>query len=197
MFLTTLLKRVAHSIARACKKFADRWWPRLVSSGKEVLFTLLVSNGALLFAVFIHYVDTPGEKPSIATALQVIFAEIKSTEVLAYVLAILAAPLWIMLSRWQARRHANFFFWLLIIQAIMVFGSGYIFARARTPGGIANQQFVSSWALYSFVGAVVIWFVTLMYQKLVLDGSNETMATPSSSGQSGEGVLDRLRGGQS
>jgi hypothetical protein len=179
----------------AWREFADRWFPCIKASSKEVAFTLLVSNGALLIAVFCHFVDTAGERATFANALHVIYAEIKSTEVLAYVLAILAAPLWIMVSSWQARRHASLFFWMLAIQGIVVFGSAYIFAKARSAGGIANPDFVSTWASYSFVGSVLIWFITLVYKKLVLDGGDETMATPSASGESGKGVLKELRGG--
>jgi hypothetical protein len=195
MFLN-FLRRAAHAVVAAWRDFVDRWIPCLFSSSKEVVFTLLVSNGALFVALFCHYVDTKGEQPNVASAVQLIFAEIKTTEVLAYVLAILAAPLWIMVSRWRASRHANFFFTLYIVQWIMVAGSAYIFARARSPEGVANEFFVNRWALWCFAASVAIWFVTLTYQKLVLEASNETLASPSTSGQSGEAMLDELRGGK-
>jgi uncharacterized membrane protein YhaH (DUF805 family) len=162
-------------------------------SGKEVVFTLIVSNATLLVAVFIHFVDTQNAKIGLDEATTVIFSNIKATEILAYVLAIIAAPLWIMVSRWRARRHANFFFWLLFLQFVMVSGSAYIFAKARGTG-VANQEFASSWAFYCFASSVVLWFITLTYEKLVLDAADETMASPSSSGESGEGVLGELRG---
>lgn len=189
------------SLRGGCKSTYFKALPKLKKlgasawgSGKEVAFTLVVSNAALLVAVFIHLVDNADAQPNLDTALAVIFRNIKSTEILAYVLAIISAPLWVMVSRWQARRHAPFFFWLLGLQMIMVSGSAYIFARAR-GAGVANVDFASKWALYCFIGSILVWFVTLVYARVELDVGDETMATPSTSEESGSDVLADLRRG--
>lgn len=134
----------------------------------EVIFTLLVSNFALIFLIFAHVVDTPGAVLNLATAGSVLKENFRPTETLVYLLALLAPALWMMAYNWRARKHVGFYWVLLIVQALIVIGSAYIYGKANSTG-VANDEFARRWALVCLSTGVVIWYVTLVYRRKVLD----------------------------
>lgn len=134
----------------------------------EVIFTLLVSNFALIFLIFAYVVDTPGAVLNISTAGSVLRDNFRPTETLVYLLALLAPALWMMAYNWRARKHVGFYWVLLIIQALIVIGSAYIYGKANSTG-VANDEFARRWALICLSTGVVIWYVTLVYRRKVLD----------------------------
>ena len=134
----------------------------------EAAFVLIVSNAALIFLVFAYIVETKGASFSFPLAYSVILSSINSTEVLVYILALIAPALWIMFYNWRARRHVIFYYALVILQIVIIVGSAYIYGKAKF-GGIQNQAFADRWAIYCFVTGVLIWFITLVYDKWLPD----------------------------
>lgn len=135
----------------------------------EVVFIILVSNFALLFLVFTYVVDTPGASLDLRTAGSVLRANFRPSETLVYLLAILAPALWMMAYNWRARKHVGFYWILLIIQAVIVITSAYIYGRANSRG-VPNEDFAQRWAIICLLTGVGIWYITLVYKRRVLDG---------------------------
>ncbi len=153
----------------------------------EATFVLLVSNAALFFLVFAYLVETKGASFSGKLAFLVVSENLRSTEVLVYLLALVAPALWVMFSNWRGRRHAAFYFSLVLLQFIIIAGSAYIYGKAKF-GGIQNQAFVDRWALYCFIVGVVIWYVTLVYDKWL------PTTLHAKQPESGEEILRQLGG---
>ncbi len=134
----------------------------------EVLFIILVSNFALIFLVFAFVVDTPGASLDMQTAIVVLRKNFRPSETLVYLLAILAPVLWMMAYNWRARKHVGFYWLLLIVQALIVIGSAYIYGKANSVG-VENEDFTRKWAMVCLATGIAIWYTTLVYKKLVLD----------------------------
>lgn len=161
-------------------------WPAL----KEVVFALAVSNSALLVLVTIWALSNPASAVSFDSASTFLSSSIKSSQILVYVMAILAAPLWLMLTRWRAKRHVAFFNWMLCIQSLIVLGSALVFA-VDTLGRLQNELLAERWALWCLIVSIVIWIVTLVYVRVWVDAATEE-PRPGPSFSSGDSVLDKL-----
>ncbi len=151
----------------------------------EAAFVLCVSNAALLFLVFAYIVETKDSSFSFHLAFTVINNNINSTEVLVYLLALIAPALWVMFYNWRASRHAVFYYALVLLQFVIIAGSAYIYGKAKF-GGIHNQAFVDRWAFYCLFIGVLIWYVTLVYDKWLPTAPH---AKPP---ESGEDILRQL-----
>lgn len=157
-------------------------------SAFEALFVLVVSNIFLLFLVFVHVVSTPNISFSLAVAIDVITNAVSATEIFVYILALIAPTLWVMCHRWRARRHPIIYFGLLLIQILIMVGSAYIYGKAKTGTGvIENPEFVHHWATICYIAGVIIWYISLVYDKVLSD----TKVPPSP--PSGETILNELR----
>ncbi|MBA0312232.1 hypothetical protein D7Y33_14645 [Stenotrophomonas maltophilia] len=136
----------------------------------EVSFAIIVSNCALAFAVFIYLVNTKNSSFSIDLARDVISASINSSEVIVYILAVLAPALWIMVANWRARKYTLLFSVLLMLQMAILICCFYIYGASKT-GEIPNQDFVDRFARWCFPVATVVWLVTVYFQRAFLDRS--------------------------
>jgi hypothetical protein len=137
-------------------------------SAFEAAFIFVLSNAAFPILVFVHHLNIKGEVLSVQSVFEIIFSNISPTENIVYILALLAPALWIMYYRWRARRHPLFFFSLLSVQAVIVVTSAIIYAVAKT-GKVQNTEFASNWALGCYVTGLVIWYITLVYDKVLTD----------------------------
>lgn len=155
----------------------------------ELLFTLFVSNAAIWFIVFTYMVDTKGAELTFATAWDVVSRNFVASEILVYLLALIAPALWIMAHNWRARKHVGFYWTLLLIQAVIVVGSAYIYGRAKS-GDTLNSGFVAKWAVICLVAGIVILYITLVYKRTVI---SRVEAPPLNSGQA---ILDDLNAGR-
>jgi len=143
----------------------------------EVAFTLGVSNAALVFAVFVYLVVTEAATFSVSLAWDVIVDNVKPAEILVYILALVAPALWIMVKNWRGRRHAGWFWVLFFLQAFIIVGSAFIFGASKA-GVMRNETFVEKWALASLITAIVIWYATLAYDRIVLSRAQERLNEP-------------------
>jgi hypothetical protein len=160
----------------------------MVLSAFEALFVLVMSNIFLLFLVFVHLVSTPDATLSISLAIDVITNAVSATEVFVYIMALIAPTLWVMCHRWRARRHPIIYFALLLVQIAIMVGSAYIYGKAKTGAGlIENPAFVNHWATVCYIAGVLIWYISLVYDKVLSD----TRVPPSP--PSGENILNELR----
>ena len=132
----------------------------------EAVFVFAVSNAALIFLVFARVVDNKGASFSFTYAKQVIASAMSSTEIFVYVLALIAPALYVMVFVWQAKRHVLFFFVLAGLQLAIIVGSAYIYGRAKS-GGVENLAFASSWAWTCYLLGLLIWYISLVYDKVM------------------------------
>lgn len=140
--------------------------PAAYESLLEAGFVFIFSNAFLLVLLIVTITNTAKAAPSIALTRSVIGNAFTATEVLVYLLALLAPALWIMFYHWRARRHAFLHFVLLIVQLGIIGGSAVIYALAKsTRDPLPNPEFVGQWALSCYVMAIVIWYITLVYEK--------------------------------
>ena len=151
------LKRWLAQLAGFIKSFV---WPSLY----EAVYILLVSNASLLVLVFIYLVNTKGATISSEVLSKVVSDSVNSSEVLIYVLALVAPATWIMISNWKGKRHFEFYWLLLFIQAGIVFGSAILYSMSKSTG-VINSEFASDWATICLVLGAVIWYITLVYEK--------------------------------
>jgi hypothetical protein len=148
----------------------------------EVAFVIFISNATFVFLVFAYLVETF----SVPLALSVVKENIRSTEILVYLLALIAPTLWMMFSHWRARLHSPFYHTLLVLQFLIIAGSAYIYGKAKF-GGVHNQAFVDGWARYCFCVGVVIWWITLVYDKCLPPIPRRP--------ESGKDIIDKLESG--
>ncbi|MGB5787650.1 MAG: hypothetical protein WBH11_19945 [Stenotrophomonas geniculata] len=134
----------------------------------EFLFSLVVSNFALIFAVFVYMVSTEGANFSMPLALGVIRSAINSAEAIVYILAVIAPAMWIMVNNWRARSYHWLFPWIIFVQAIIVIFCFCIYGMAKV-GKIGNQAFVDLFASICFPVAVFTWYITVYFQRAHLD----------------------------
>lgn len=185
MSLTNLAKSIFHSRHKHIQ-YLDPFTKTLT----EVLFVLVVSNFSLVVAIFVYLVNTSGTSLSLELMATVTKNNVRSTEILVYLLAIIAPTLWIMVSNWRARRHAGFFWLLFFLQILIIIGSSYIYGAAKA-GSVANDSFVDVWALICLISTVLCWYATLVYEKKVLSAVD---AFPRNSADGGDDILTELRG---
>jgi hypothetical protein len=166
--------------------FIQRYmWPSLI----EALFVLAVSNASLLVLILTHMLDTPNAVFSLTLVEDVITTNVASSEVLIYVLALIAPALWIMMSHWRGRRHLFIYWTLFLFQAVIVIGSAIVYSKAKSKG-IANQGFADFWAVLCVILGIGIWYITLVYEKWL----PRSLKPPRQ--ESGKAILDDLESGK-
>lgn len=160
-------------------------WKPFGTSLLEVSFTLIVSNLALFFLVFVYLVEVKGADFTLSMASSVIRDNVKPGEVLVYLLALVAPTLWLMLANWRARRHAFLYSSLLIIQFGVIGLAAYVYGASKFERAL-NAEFVSDFALGAFVVGVAVWLVVLVYVRWLPTQLRQT------SKPSGQAILDEL-----
>ena len=134
----------------------------------EVVFSLVVSNFALVVAAFIYMVSTEGAHFSLSLIVNVMRSAINSAEAIVYILAVIAPAMWIMVNNWRARSYHWMFPWIICVQSIIVIFCFCIYGMAKV-GRIGNQNFVDLFASICFPVAVFTWYITVYFQRAHLD----------------------------
>jgi len=170
------------------------WINPWIASIIEVAFTLLVSNFAIFIAVFVYLL---GQSPQTDGAFWTTFAtvihkNIKSTEIIVFILGLIAPAMWIMFKHFRLWRHTVFWILLLFIQAVVVLSTGIIFAMSITDT-LKNTDLASFWANLCLCAALCVWYSTLVYQKKIIEGAGDNVERPKPGKESGSDVLAALR----
>lgn len=177
-----------------CKKLWN--WIKVnpwFSSLTEVLFTLLLSNAAILVAAFVFMLN---QNEPVEISVWSVFTEqllkfIKPTEIIVFILAIVAPAIWILLKNVEGWRHLQWWAALLIGQCIVIIISTIIFATSLA-GFANNKGLTNTSALFCLGGAIAIWYVTLVYQKTVIENSSKQIKKPKPGSSSGDAILKVL-----
>jgi len=174
-------------------------WERLLRSSYflsalEVMFALIVSNAAIFISMFV-YMLTKDDSTSFQAAAYAVSGAIRTTEVVVYVLGFLAPAMWIMVSNIRAWRHVGFLVILLVVQLIVVGSTGLIFAFSNAKVHM-NIDRAGSWAWWCLLVALIVWYVTLVYDKQVLRNLQSKIETPKPGRESGSRVLANLEAGK-
>lgn len=161
------------------------------SSFVEVGFALLISNAAIFISLFVYILvrDGAGSPPLF---LEVLRGSIRTTEIVVYILGFLAPAMWIMVSNLRAWRHVGFLLVLLILQVVVVFSTGLIFAFSIAKV-LMNDEVATRWSLCCLAAALLVWYCTLVYDKKVLKNLENKIEKPRRGKESGANVLADLR----
>lgn len=163
-----------------------------IMSGFEVLFALVISNAALFIAMFVYLLMASDDSSNLAgVAVSTLRGSIKTTEVVVYILGFLAPALWIIVSNARAWRHMYFLIVLLIIQGLVIVSTSLIYALSIAKV-LNNQALASSWAWCSLAAALIVWYITLVYQKKVLLNLEHRIERPVVGRESGSAVMAGL-----
>lgn len=175
--------------------WAKAWSNPWVVSLLEVFFTLLVSNFAILIAAFVYLLgqSEPQETAFWSVFFAVISKNIKSTEIIVFILGLIAPAMWIMFKHIRLWRHTVLWVVLLAIQAVVVVSTAIIFAMSITDT-LKNRDLANFWAYWCFGAAICVWYSTLVYQKKVIESAADIVERPKPGRESGSDVLAALRG---
>lgn len=168
-------------------KFAMNAW---VISFVEVLFALVISNFAILIAIFIQMLMDDRGLGFHAIFSEVVQEKIKPTETIGFILGFIAPSMWIMVSHFRAWRHASLWFLFLFVQSVVILSSAIIFSLAVSTT-LRNANLASSWVHWCLLFALLVWYATLVYQRKVLD--SVSINTPKPGAESGSNVLASLK----
>lgn len=163
------------------------------ASAVEVVFTLCVSNLAILIGVFVSQLTSEQTQSTWVVFSSIIAKNIKATEILVFILGFIAPAIWIMVSHFRSWKHAKLWFLFFAIQIGVVGSTGIIFALSLI-GALKNQALAESWANLCLALALIVWYVTLVYQKKILDGLSDRIGQPKPGNESGSAVLATLEG---
>lgn len=163
------------------------------SSAAEVLFTLLLSNAAVLIAAYVVMLN---QNEPVQISVWNVFTEqllkfIKPTEIIVFILAIVAPAIWILLKNIEGWRHLQWWVTLLFGQFVVVLISTLIFATSLA-GFANNKGLTNASALVCLGFAIFIWYVTLVYQKTVIENSSKQIKKPKPGNSSGDEILNSL-----
>lgn len=151
----------------------------------EALFVFIISNSAILFLVFVRVVLTKDEGASGAVLVEMVSQAVSPAEIFVYILALLAPALWVMFYHWRARRNPIFYFALLMLQGVIIVSSSFIYGQAKF-GTIENPEFVRGWAMGCYLLGLLIWYISMVYEKMINAPPIATMAP------SGESIMREL-----
>lgn len=164
-----------------------------LSSLYEVAFTLVVSNAMILLAAYIHIL-IKSDGLVFAEALATIFDEkIKPTELIGFVMGLIAPSLWIMFTNLRIWKHSWLWVIFCVLQILVVVCSSVVFALA-VSSTLINSEVAQLSAYWFLLIALIVWYFTLVYQKAVLDGINKQFGMPRPGKESGSDVMAALKG---
>lgn len=181
-------RQVTSSPSNRFYRFVMNPW---IMSLFEVLFALLISNFAILIAVFIQMLMDQRENGFQMIFLEIVGEKIKPTEMIGFILGFIAPSMWIMVHHFRAWRHASLWFVFLVVQSLVILSSAIIFSLAISAT-LRNAQLAQSWVYWCLVFALAVWYATLVYRRKVLD--SVVIETPKPGSDSGANVLASLKG---
>lgn len=165
-----------------------------VSSAVEVLFTLALSNAAVLVAAFVFMLN---QNEPVEISVWSVFTEqllkfIRPTEIIVFILAIVAPAIWILLKNIEGWRHLQWWIVLLFGQFAVITISVIIFATSLA-GFANNKGLTNASALVCLCFAIAIWYATLVYQKTIIENSSSQIKKPTPGFSSGDAILNVLK----
>lgn len=158
----------------------------------EVMFTLVFSFVFIFIATLAYGLSHDGV--DIGTAISYVLEKnVKPTETFGYILGFLAPAMWIMFRYFDRWKHAWLLRALFVSQGIAALAATVIFILSFLQL-INNKELADLWSWICVAIALLVWYLTLVYQKAVLEGAADQIQQPTPESQSGTDVLASLRG---
>ncbi len=85
-------------------------------------------------------------------------------EVFLYVTAIVSPSFAFMIFHWRARRHTGTYTTLLVIILLLFTATAAVYGVAKTAAEV-DASFVSSFAIVVYVLALIVWYITHVFQR--------------------------------
>lgn len=157
----------------------------------EVLFTLFISNLIILISAFFVILEQ-GNGASVSEAfLGQIAKFVKPAEVIILILALVAPATWIIFEHIEGWKHLRFGLFLIVVQFVVLSLSSYLYIAAIN-NKLNNVDMANKAAIAFFFAALIVWYMTLVYKRRVLDKSGAQLKSLRK--QSGETIVKDLEG---
>jgi len=169
----------------------DKYLSPILWSLLEVIFTLVVSNLAIFAGIFVYKLINP-ETAAVGDVFLLHLNKLQYKDLIVFVFGIAAPSIWILVRNQRLWRHYKFCGFLFVLQCGVVISVGLIYSLSLADV-VKNVDFAEYWASRCFYGAVFMWFITLCYQKIVIDKSSDGISAPNNAGQSAANLLNSLR----
>lgn len=174
-------------------------WSRLINSpwatsAYEVLFTVVISNLAIILAIFIKALSNTDNQDFYYLLENLLEDKIKPTEIIVFVLALIAPAMWIMVRNIRLWRHSNLLLIFLAVHGVIVLSTSIIFSLALSSK-LNNLALAMYWAKLCLAISLFVWYFTLVYYKKVIESPGKNLPTPKPGNESGSDVLKQLRAG--
>lgn len=158
----------------------------------EVVFTLLISNVIILISAFFVLLEQ-GSSTSLADVfLGQVSKFVKPAEVIILVLALVAPAAWIILEHIDGWKHLRFGLVLIGTQFVILFLASCLYIAALN-NKLNNVDLANTAAITFFFLALLVWYVTLVYKRKVIDKSGTQLKMLRR--QSGENIVQDLGDG--
>lgn len=157
----------------------------------EIGFTLAVSFGFILMAGYAYALKNDGV--DVANAIMKIASRnIAPEETFGYILGFLAPAMWIMVRYRDRWKHSLLLVYLLAGQIIVTITATILFVMSSSKI-VENNELASSssWILLS--AALIAWYLTLWYNKAILEEAEKQINHPTPDNESGSDILASLR----
>lgn len=161
------------------------------TSAYEVIFTMVVSNLAILLAVFIKALTNTENQDFYYLLENLAQEKIKPTEIIVFVLALIAPAMWIMIRNIRFWRHSYLLLFFLLAHAVIVISTSIIFSLALSAT-LNNVELALYWAKFCLTISLFVWYFTLVYHKKVIESAGKNIPTPKPGKESGSDVLKQL-----
>ncbi|NNN20063.1 MAG: hypothetical protein HKL84_09470 [Acidimicrobiaceae bacterium] len=148
-------------------KIRKAWASIYAEALREFVIVLLLSNLPFGAIILSHYIGTPNAPLSLEDVAAVIASNWKPGEILILVSALLAPFSYLLSLYHRARRHMPMYTTLSILVLVMYLSASYIFAYDRMQA-IKNEGFIRTSSLLLYVGAIVIWYIGLVFERRLI-----------------------------
>lgn len=171
--------------------FKDKFLYPVLWSLLEVFFTLVVSNFAILVGIFVYKLIN-SDTSDVWDVFMLHLNKLQYKDLIVFIFGIAAPSIWILIRNKRLWRHNKFCGLLFGLQCVVVMSVGLVYSLSLAEV-VKNVDFAEYWASRCFYISVFMWFVTLSYQKIVIDKSSDGISTPNNAGQSAKSIVDSLR----
>ena len=149
-------------------QWLKRFWEEniYVDAFREFAVVFFLTNLPYAYLVLHHVLTTKGSHLTWDVTKEVLATNWKPGDIIILVTAFLAPFSFIMIAYHRAGRHMHGYAVLSITLLVMYGYSSYLFALDRlTPE--KNEEFINTSALWLYCVAVTIWYVGLVFQRLL------------------------------
>lgn len=143
------------------KMLPDKYYD-YVDALEEFITVYIISNLPFLSIAIYETASTKEATFTIETLINIAVENFGSGEIFIYVSTLLAPAVYMMVKYHRARRHFPLFSLFITFQLIIFLICILFFVMNRSDQ-IRNIDFVNSWSLVIYIGALIYWYAALVF----------------------------------